>query len=72
MRCEYCLQYPHDPRCPDAEEPEAIHICEECGEPIFAGEDCWKDVPVVMCDDCANDPKILRSYIGLTAAVAGW
>lgn len=29
--CEYCFQYPHDYRCPNASESKVRGICERCG-----------------------------------------
>lgn len=37
--CDICLMRPCHPRCPNAPEPEAVYICESCGEGITDGEE---------------------------------
>lgn len=32
--CEYCHQYPHNCKCPNAPEPKVRGICEQCGEEL--------------------------------------
>ena len=37
--CSICLKSPCDSRCPNADEPQAVHKCEYCGDGIVAGEE---------------------------------
>ena len=37
--CDLCNSYPHLPGCPNAPEPKGLTRCDECGEPIYDGEE---------------------------------
>lgn len=53
--CEICRQYPCHPRCPNAPEPEAIHICENCGEKITEGERFYNAPSGPVCEECIRN-----------------
>ena len=39
--CEICWQSPCHSRCPNADQPATIHLCEMCGEPICEGDEYY-------------------------------
>ena len=41
--CEYCHQYPHHPRCPNAPEPKARGRCEHCNEELREDNEYYTD-----------------------------
>ena len=43
MSCEYCRQFPHHPRCPDAPEPKVRGHCEQCGEELREDYEYYTD-----------------------------
>lgn len=47
---------PLDP--PEAEEAEAAIYCDECGEPIYEGEDYYEIREVVYCERCIEDMRV--------------
>lgn len=53
----YDIQYPRDYFEPP--EPETIGCCSECGQDIFAGEDCWeiKEANLLLCGCCIDSFK---------------
>lgn len=55
--CSECRQNPCDPRCPNADEPEAIYFCESCGNGIFKGDYYWDIDEMIICENCIEDMK---------------
>ncbi len=53
--CEYCLQYPHHPRCPYAPEPKVRGHCQHCNEELREDYEYYtdKDDNEFCSDDCA-------------------
>ena len=44
--CAICRKSPCDSRCPNAEEPRAVHTCRRCEEPIYEGDDYMEGMSV--------------------------
>ena len=64
--CSICLQTPCSPRCPNASEPEPMHVCKECGYGIYSG-DKYADIDGdYYCEYCLNSmaPETLLSILG--------
>ena len=61
--CEYCHQYPHHPRCPNAPEPKVMGYCKQCnGELREDNEYCTDDNDNTFCsDECAMNYYGIRS-----------
>jgi hypothetical protein len=55
--CAECRSNPCDPRCPNADEPEPLYVCEICDAPCF-GDDCYFINGMIICEDCVEDMKI--------------
>lgn len=55
--CEICRQYPCHPRCPNADEPEPIYICDNCEEGIYDGEYVYEIGGYKYCEGCINDSR---------------
>ena len=55
--CSECFQTPCHPRCPNADEPRAVHACAQCGEDILEGDDCYHIGEDYFCEDCVRDFK---------------
>lgn len=61
MACEYCRQFPHDPRCPLAPETKFKHYCSVCGEGICDGEEYVKnDDGKFLHLDCPTTQKMVE------------
>jgi len=52
--CEECHRVTCDASCPFAVGSES-HICEVCGEVLFADEDCFVRADHFVCADCAEN-----------------
>ena len=57
--CEICMKSPHDPRCPNAKEPEEIpvFVCSGCGTDIMDGEDYWTFLNEQFCEHCVDKAR---------------
>lgn len=57
--CEICMKSPHDPRCPNAKEPEEIpvFVCSGCGTDIMDGEDYWEIMGEQYCENCIDKAR---------------
>ena len=53
--CSECFQYPCHPRCPNADEPDEVGRCEICNRKILEGDDVYKLLEVLICEDCVID-----------------
>lgn len=54
--CSMCLQTPCNPRCPNADEPKAIHTCGICKEGIFAGMKFYTTYDGKnICEECLDE-----------------
>lgn len=52
--CEYCHQYQCPSRCPNAKEPPIFDYCEECGEPIYDGDEYYHIGDKNYCEACVQ------------------
>jgi hypothetical protein len=57
--CQECRQFPCDPRCPNAPDPEEIpvYVCSGCGEEIMDGEDVWEFLCEQFCETCVDKAR---------------
>ncbi len=56
--CEICGKSPCHPRCPNADEPEAIYTCVKCGGDILPGEE-YMDYPYgEICGKCLDNMDV--------------
>ena len=53
--CDICRQTPCHPRCPEAPEPDAIYICECCGDGIYAGDGYYDFLDGIWCEECVRE-----------------
>ena len=58
--CMECRQSPCDCRCPNAEPPEEIYICAECGLGIYEGEELIEIDGDYYHADCVEDMGFSR------------
>lgn len=56
--CEICGQTPCHPRCPNAPEPEPVHICILCSEGIFAGDKFYESDDGPVCEECMRSMSL--------------
>lgn len=49
--CHICLQIPCRNGCPNHPEPKAVAFCENCGEPLYAGDKVFEGV----CESCLKE-----------------
>ncbi len=70
--CAVCHQYPCHPRCPNAPEPKAVHVCSRCGEDIIKGDLFFRSGRKYYCEDCLEDMSVaeLFSVIGEELLIA--
>lgn len=52
--CEYCRQFPHDPRCPEAPTPPVFAECEDCGTEIYEGDEYYEIAGQNFCEACVR------------------
>lgn len=52
--CRECMQYPCNPRCPNAPEPQSVFICDGCGQIIYEGDYVWHILYEVYCESCID------------------
>ena len=55
--CEFCHNFPHLPRCPNAPEPLMVYKCSCCGEAIYEGDDCYDIDGDIWCEECILDAR---------------
>ena len=57
--CDECRQWPHDPRCPNAPEPEKIvvFVCSGCSHEIEDGEYVWEFLGEQFCEVCVDKAR---------------
>lgn len=55
--CMECRMNPCHPRCPNADEPEAVERCANCGEPIYEGDDYYEIGGECYCEVCVDDAR---------------
>lgn len=53
--CTECLQHPCHPRCPNADEPPVVCLCENCDAEIREGETMYVISGYKFCEDCVED-----------------
>ena len=56
--CAICRKSPCDSRCPNAEEPRAVHTCRRCEEPIYEGDDYMDTPEGPVCKDCIEGMSV--------------
>lgn len=54
MSCEYCRQYPHHPRCPEAPPPPIYARCDSCGTKIYDGDEYYEIEGNNYCEACVQ------------------
>ena len=54
--CDVCHNNPCLPQCTNADEPENITYCTECGEAIYPGDDVYisENSGSVFCESCMH------------------
>lgn len=55
--CSVCMSNPCNSRCPNAEEEKTVHICMNCGEDIYEGDDYYDIDGEAWCEECIKDCK---------------
>jgi len=70
--CQICRQSPCHSRCPNAPEPEAVHTCKSCKEPIVVGDEYYEMDGEFYHEECFEDNavKILMEECGAMKGVA--
>ena len=71
--CNECHQSPCDTRCPNAPEPPIIHTCDECHEPVRAGDIYFEERGgEILCQTCVEnmDTYELLIHFGCTSKTA--
>lgn len=58
--CAICRKSPCDSRCPNAEEPRAVHTCRRCEEPIYEGDDYMDTPEGPVCKDCIEGMSVIE------------
>lgn len=53
--CSVCMSVPCLSRCPNASEPEAVHVCVKCGDGIFEGEQYIEGQDGAICRECLDE-----------------
>ena len=53
--CNECFQNPCANRCPNANEPKPIYICEQCGDTINAGDKYVDIGGTIICMRCLGE-----------------
>lgn len=56
--CSVCLSTPCHPRCPNAPEPEPVHNCSWCREPIFEEDEYMETSEGPVCKDCIEGMSV--------------
>lgn len=56
--CKECRHYPCHPSCPfnSDPEPEVVHLCWNCGAPIYEDEPVYEINGEHWCQRCGADP----------------
>lgn len=52
--CEECRQTPCHPRCPNADEPRVVTVCDVCDSKIYEGDTMYKIEGMCICEDCIS------------------
>lgn len=66
--CPVCGRYPCASGCPNADPPEAVLVCEECGVEIRDGEEYYRDIDGSdLCENCFD--KWCRAHCKTASAV---
>lgn len=52
--CEYCQRYICPSGCPNAKEPQIFAYCEDCGEPIYDGDEYYDIGGHKYCEACVH------------------
>lgn len=70
--CSICHQNPCLPRCPNAEEPKAVHMCKRCGEDIIKGDLFFRIGDEYYCEDCLEEMPVVEvlSLVGEELSIA--
>lgn len=55
--CSLCHRTPCHPRCPNAPEPPVVHVCDQCGDPIYEGDDFYELNDEKWCEECVRDSR---------------
>ena len=53
--CSECLQTPCHPRCPNAPEQPIYAECDECGDTIYEGNECYEIGDHTFCVSCVEN-----------------
>ena len=53
--CEICRMFPCPSGCPNADEPKAVYVCDQCGEDILEGDYCYRIGDCIFCEACMED-----------------
>lgn len=56
--CSICLSTPCLSGCPNAPEPEAVHLCVKCGHGIFEGDQYIDVQDGTICRECLDEMTI--------------
>lgn len=70
--CEVCYHDPCAAGCPNAADPEPVHICSECKEGIYEGSRYFPGPQGPICLDCIKemDPEEIFELLGESMSVA--
>lgn len=62
MSCEHCRQFPHNPRCPMADEPPMVHLCDWCKGEIREGDEFYRIIHENVCAECIEDSRMTAEF----------
>ncbi len=70
--CEVCRHDPCAAGCPNAPDPEPVHICSECKEGIYEGSRYFPGPQGPICLDCIKEmsPEEVFELLGESMSVA--
>lgn len=60
--CDVCLKSPCDPRCPNAQDPPAVHVCSGCGRDILDGDKFYRVMGEPFCEECIEDSEEIAEH----------
>lgn len=70
--CAMCGSYPCVSRCPNAPDPEPVHTCSWCNEPIFEEDKYMDTADGPVCKGCIEGMTVseFMEMIGETFSTA--
>lgn len=60
--CSECRQTPCHPRCPNADEPPIVCLCDNCGEAIRDGYEMYVIGSDKFCETCIDNGRTYAEF----------